>query len=502
MQNFIDWMADNPSDLPWLLIGKGPSFNKIADYDTTKYRKLVLNHAITLQKAEICHVIDIDIIEPLAEVIKKNARFLLMPFYPHVDNSAGELSLSDWESKIPLLREMNAEKRLIWYNSSTSLIHKKNYPIIPVKFFSADAVVALLVSSGEKTLRSIGIDGGQYYSNAFDSLKEKTLLANDRQSFNSQFIAIANSLDKFGATLTPLGEESIKVFVGTTNDQWLATKVLEYSIKLHTSANVEVLPLCEANIHIPTPKSKKNQPRTPFSFQRFLIPQLCSHKGRAIYLDSDMQVFTDIRGLAYRDMKGQQVLSAWEETSSGRIPQYSVMLMDCSALNWDIVNIVSALDSNELNYEDLVYQMKIAERKDGLIEHEWNSLEHFDAEKTKLLHYTDMVLQPWLSKRNPLAVIWVAELASAIQHQFISRSQVKNEVFLGNVRPTLIFQLNTALYDPSDIPKYVSWADRLFNPPYRQTKWHRKNTLIKKIRGYVALLFIKLATKIYRIKNS
>ena len=57
------------------------------------------------------------------------------------------------------------------------------------------------------------------------------------------------------------------------------------------------MPLHEATIPIPTPATPANRPRTPFSFQRFLIPELCGFKGRGIYVDSDMQVFEDIRGL-------------------------------------------------------------------------------------------------------------------------------------------------------------------------------------------------------------
>ena len=52
------------------------------------------------------------------------------------------------------------------------------------------------------------------------------------------------------------------------------------------------------------PLAVENRPRTPFSFQRFLIPELCGYSGKAIYLDADMQVFRDIRELWNYDFSG------------------------------------------------------------------------------------------------------------------------------------------------------------------------------------------------------
>ncbi len=45
------------------------------------------------------------------------------------------------------------------------------------------------------------------------------------------------------------------------------------------------------------PKDEPNRGRTGFSFSRFQIPKLAGYKGRALYLDADMQVFGDIAEL-------------------------------------------------------------------------------------------------------------------------------------------------------------------------------------------------------------
>ncbi|MBM4264570.1 MAG: hypothetical protein FJ145_24490 [Deltaproteobacteria bacterium] len=59
--------------------------------------------------------------------------------------------------------------------------------------------------------------------------------------------------------------------------------------------SVDVQFMCD--IPVPLPKDRENQPRTGFSFSRFLIPSLCQYRGKAIYLDADMLVFDDIAKL-------------------------------------------------------------------------------------------------------------------------------------------------------------------------------------------------------------
>lgn len=504
MKNFNNWLSENPSKLPWVIIGKGPTFEKIHTVDLSAYQTIALNHTIVEIKSDIFHMIDLDVLDGIEEHVEKNAKFILMPFYPNVNNESGEYSLDQLTISHLFLEKMNNEGRLLWYNSSQSKVHKLGYPVITVKYFSADAVVSLLVAAGITTIWSIGLDGGVQYNKSFSHLDDKTLLSNGRESFNAQFIAIANTLEKNNAKLIPLGEKTIRVFVGTEVDQWLATKVLAFSIKLRTSASVEVFPLYLSNIEIPVPKDKKNYPRTPFSFQRFLIPELCEFQGRAIYLDSDMQVFDDIRGLANRDMKGQDLLNVWEVSDNSRCPQFSVMLMNCVLLNWDVKHIIAKLDKGELTYEELMHEMKIVENGDAVavLEKEWNSLEYFEQEKTKLIHYTDMDKQPWLFRHNPYASVWIKELAEAIRYGYLTKADIKREILLGNIRPTLLYQLRTQIFDPQKIPKTVVWIDRLFKPPHQQKRVFWKNSTSKRLRGMLSYRLAKMYSLSKKIVRS
>jgi len=495
MENFIDWVSKRPKKLPWLVIGKGPTFEKLDAVNLADYQTIALNHTVKEVACDIFHLIDLDVLDGIEVEADKNANFILMPYYPHINNKAGDKSLDDLLNSNNFLKKMDNEGRLLWYNASTSRAHKAGYPIVTVRYFSADAVVSLLASAGIKKILSVGIDGGVSYNKKFSYLNDKTLLSNNRASFNAQFIAIANTLEKYDAEFIPLGEETIRIYVGTQAEQWLATKILEYSVLSRTSASIKVISLHENKINIPLPKKKENRPRTPFSFQRFLIPELAGHEGKAIYVDSDMQVFTDIRDLYDRQfVKKQNLLNVWDVSDNNRRPQFSVMLLDCYRLKWDIKDIVKQLDSGALNYEQLMFDMAIGENKGNSIEQEWNSLEYYDAKKTKLLHYTDMHFQPWLSKKNHNASIWVEDLIAAIKYEHITKKEIRKDILSGNIRPSLMYQINTGLLDSRKIPVMVGIVDVLFTPPHKQKYFFHRSQVFKTIKGAMSLAYVMLVS--------
>lgn len=263
-----------------------------------------------------------------------------------------------------------------------------------------------------------------------------------------------------------LQQEPVRVFVAATPAEWLPMRVLEFSIKETTSLPVEVSAIYTFSRVIPMPIAIENRPRTPFSFQRFLIPELCGFSGKAIYLDADMQVFWDIRDLWNYDFAGCD-LQTVREAQKGRRGQFSVMLLDCKALGWNIDQIVAALDAGELDYAALMYEMRVAKKIGTDISPEWNSLERYNPEKTRLLHYTDMNTQPWISTVNPLGHLWVDCLQRALQVGFISREELQREVISGHVRPSLLAQIDANLDASVVLPASMQKLDRKFVPPYR-----------------------------------
>jgi hypothetical protein len=248
----------------------------------------------------------------------------------------------------------------------------------------------------------------------------------------------------------------------------LGVKVLEYSIRQRASMDVEVFPLHQARVEFPMPKDARNRPRTPFSFQRFYIPALKGYHGRAIYLDSDMQVFKDIKAVWTLPFDGADLLAARERGETGRRPQFSVMLLNCDELRWNINGIVAALDRGELTYETLMYEMAVARRISAAIDPAWNSLERYEEGQTGLLHYTDMPTQPWVSRENPLGHLWMRDLIAAVDGGFVTRQHVEEQVRQGFVRPSLLYQLDRRLEDASQLSKGGKHLDDGFVAPYQK----------------------------------
>lgn len=241
--------------------------------------------------------------------------------------------------------------------------------------------------------------------------------------------------------------DPIRVFVGADRSQALAVRVLEHSIRRHTTAAVEVVPMID--LDVPTPRDPRNGQRTGFSYSRFCIPELAGYQGRALYLDADMQVFRDIRELWEIPFDGCKVViqealpeDATQPEKTGapgeRIKQCSVMLLDCARLDWDIREIVAAMDRGDYDYAGLMYQLCLLDESEIRygVPWQWNSLEHWD-KSTGLLHYTDMYTQPWVSPDNPLGALWFAEVRAMLRDGSLRIDELEQEIAAGWFRPSL-----------------------------------------------------------------
>jgi|CXWL01.1.fsa_nt_gi hypothetical protein len=284
----------------------------------------------------------------------------------------------------------------------------------------------------------------------------------------------------------------VRIFVGATPAEWLPVRVLEFSIRETTSLSVDVAALYQFKRAFPIPQALANRPRTPFSFQRVLIPELCGFFGKAIYLDADMQVFQDIGELWACDFNGHDLLTVGEG-GRGRHGQFSVMVLDCAELSWRIEDIVRALDDDSLDYAELMYEMKVARRIGYIIPAAWNSLEHYGAGDTCLLHYTDMPTQPWVSCRNPLGHLWLACLRRAIAAGFIVDSDIAREISSGHVRPSLVEELS----NPSCTRSVLSRLDKDFSPPFRSIQSGKGNPW----KSWVAMLNFYKKRVLYRLTD-
>ncbi len=294
-------------------------------------------------------------------------------------------------------------------------------------------------------------------------------------------------------------DSPIRVFVGADRSQALAVSVLEHSIKRHTTATVQVIPMVD--LPVPKPQDPRNGQRTGFSFSRFCIPKLAEYKGKAIYMDADMLVFRDIRELwtipfdgakvvIQKEVKFQEATTQKVGAPSKRIKQCAVMLLDCARLDWTIEGLVASMDAGLFDYERLMYELCVlddAEVKFG-IPFEWNSLEHADAD-TRLLHYTDVYTQPWTYAGNQFGFHWLHEVRLMLKDGSLALSDVAREIELGFFRPSLLRDLRLGHLLPRFLRKafdsYNRGADKASGFIAHKAVYEAKRERTRAIREYL-----------------
>lgn len=452
MLDLNEWLSTTRfPDKPWLVLGKGPTFDRRGRFDLTEFNLLGLNHVVDKVTLDVAHMIDIDVVESCAASLAENTSWLVMPRYPNVAQARSPRRLEDYFDDHPVLRDLDARGRLIFYNLSGAPVHGMS-PIIGVKYFSSEAALGILAQMGVTEVRSLGIDGGRAYASSFRDLSASTLMANGQPVFDIQFDRLAMIAEEAGIDYRPL-VPPLRIFIGTDESQVVAHRVLEYSIRSSASVPVEVTPML--GMTTPMPKDPALRPRTAFSFNRFLIPKLCGYQGRALYLDADMVVYGDVAELAELDFGDQAVLctnqpeapAQWRNHAGFHPGRHTaVMLLDCDKLRWEASKIVAGLDEGRYGYHDLMTDMCIVapDQIADDIPREWNHLERYEPGVTKLLHYTVVPTQPWKNDENPLVELWMGWYRDAVADGAVPPEEVEALMAEGMAKPSLAAALGTA----------------------------------------------------------
>lgn len=436
---------------PWLMLGKGPTFERRDQFRLDEFNLVALNHVVNEVKVAVAHIVDVDVVPACSERLVQNCEWLVMPRYPHLNSTINDRPLESWFDEMPVLRELHDRGKLVWYNLSGNRREGRS-PVVGSKRFSSEAVLTILGLMGARTVRSLGVDGGRSYASTFKHLEDETLLANGAPSFDSQFERLAMIAEERGIDYKPL-VEPFRIFLGTDDSQIVAHRVLEYSITKSASAPVAVTPML--NVRHRMPKDPANKPRTTFSFCRFMIPKLCGYQGRALYLDADMLVFGDIAELMDMPFGGKSALCTapapteqWEGHNSTYLGKRSVavMLLDCERLKWDVDEIVDDLDAGRYTYQQLLSDVCVVppDKIADTIPPEWNDLERYDPAHTKLTHFTVVPTQPWKNDDNPLNELWMAWYREAVEAGAVPPEEVEASIAAGHVKPSLAAALRFA----------------------------------------------------------
>lgn len=232
--------------------------------------------------------------------------------------------------------------------------------------------------------------------------------------------------------------DPIRVFVGTEAKTEIARKVLEHSIRRHTQADVQFVPMIGPEWEYDITGIKVG---TGFSLRRWMIPAYCDWEGRALYVDADIICFADIADL-WRlpdvrrvDNTVNPVLWATFQTDKWSpkrpVPQTSVMVIDCErARGFSGFHLSSVLDDlraspTKEHYGSVMHASWLPENRVAHVGVEWNALNVCKPGVTKLLHFTAESSQPWYKPDHPHAGLWKSELIKALEAGVVTRDDMQ-----------------------------------------------------------------------------
>jgi hypothetical protein len=409
---------------PWLICGEGADAALVGKARDEGFVILSVGRGFAKFPVDASLIVDIETLRDHPEQALSQCGQVFLPAYPHLNGWATPRPAEAWEGILPMLGTLRSKGRLCYFElrsgSSQGALGDLG---------GEETALELLAAAGVKNARHLGVRTTAGRLSGFDATAPAT------RRFSGGIAALRR---RHAISYGPYGYPvPARIFVGSDNEQLIGSRVLEYSIQKHSTMDVEVEVLDFSNA--PIPKEPKNRSKTGFSFCRFDIPRLCQYSGRGVYVDADMQVFTDITLLWTLPLDDADVLYAQNHPCDGRVPQTSVMLLNCAALDWNVREVVGGLDEGRYSYTELMRDICIHphERVRPLIPYWWNSLERYEAGRTALLHYTDMPTQPWVSRSNRNGGLWYAELVEALDTGFIREEEVVAAIDQGHVSPEL-----------------------------------------------------------------
>lgn len=237
--------------------------------------------------------------------------------------------------------------------------------------------------------------------------------------------------------------EPIRIFIGTDETQTVATEVLKHSIRARTDAEVEFRELKNLQSGV------EERFYTGFSFYRWGIPSSCGFEGRAIYLDTDIVVLCDIRELWQLPLGGHSHLCRPRpkfQRRRFRIRRLggayaSVMLIDCARCrHWDFAAWCRRAAEDPVFYSQVMWCLPGAPTAAGRgdLPAAFNDLDHFEAGRTKIIHYTNLPNQPWKKTGHRCEHVFRQALREAYDAGAVSLSMVQADIAQGHVHPGMI----------------------------------------------------------------
>lgn len=246
--------------------------------------------------------------------------------------------------------------------------------------------------------------------------------------------------------------DPVRIFIGSGEASLLERKVLIYSLRKNSKRDLDIYVFngthnsIERNegapIQAPMSLRVKYKNVTEFSLYRFLIPEICGHSGRAIFLDSDMICLGDIGELFDSDLNGVDFLAkrnAYRERQSD-LWGLSVMLIDCERARFDLEEYVDEIQLGKYIYSDMT-NMSPQFRAEhpfsiGELDPRWNEFDSYDS-NTKLIHYTNLYTQPWKYAYHVFGDLWFSYFSEAVKDGYITDRDIEISISRFNVRRSI-----------------------------------------------------------------
>jgi len=465
------------------ILGKGPSLSLDSFNNINSCQNCIIsiNQVVAVFKVDFAFFIDIEPLYDVIDVLIKDKVDIIIPYHPNIRtieniSQPSSQSIYDLSNSNYKLKQLLERNNIYCFDTGLKKNKISNFIFKP-NLVSVTSLIQIIFKffDGDK-IYGIGFDGGSEKSKFIENIYDYTQL----KSYSKQFDIIKKIEFKNKKKFINLSMKTINVYVGASEAQYIPTKVLEFSIKKYSSINVNVIPLYKAlsenKIQIPL------STRTPFSLQRLYIPLLNNYQGIAVYLDSDMLVFNDIKNLIDSHDHKFSLCSAPAPPNSGRRDQFSVFTVDCSKAKWNPEKLAKEAAHN---YEKILFQFEFENSKSKCLPWQWNSLEYFDSD-TNLIHFTDMDKQPWISTENRNKNLWMKYLKEAINSEFIEYEDVYNSVKRNECRPGILEQIKIKDYHYKSISFFSKIKDFFYSPIHTVNRFSNINNFL--VRASISVL--------------
>lgn len=231
---------------------------------------------------------------------------------------------------------------------------------------------------------------------------------------------------------------AIRIAIGTEKRTEIARKVLEYSIISNCKQAVEFHSFLGEDYH---DRGDLGQ-GTGFSFLRFHTPEYFNYEGRAIYLDADMLVLSDISELwNVGDNDPENIVWCKLGNESKELAETSVMVINCDKAKNKMKTLKEIeeylIDDIDRKKYRKIMKLQYLDPKPVEISRWWNVMDKccvyskindFKSSKAKLLHFTNVRTQPWFDPKHPHSNIWEVWLKKAIKDGYISSKEIAKAV--------------------------------------------------------------------------